>query len=215
MLTFVVCLSLLCLCLLYLGPGVNDLHSQDQYDTIDFTDNEIRILDNFPKMKRLSTLLMSNNYLFRIGSTLGDNLASITTLVLNNNRLSSLSEIDHLATLSKLELLSLTDNPVTEKEHYRLYVIFKIPSLKMLDFQKVSASCVCIYEIESARIDLLLLLPSVLLTDVMFVMPCHVNLVMHCDACIIACSFFVRLRLLCSLTFISICVYMCVYVCAV
>ena len=80
---------------------------------------------------------MSNNYLFRIGSTLGSNLANITTLVLNNNRLASLAEIDHLATLTKLELLSLIDNPITEKPHYRLYAIHKIPSLKMLDFQKV------------------------------------------------------------------------------
>jgi U2 small nuclear ribonucleoprotein A' len=122
--------------------------AQDQYDTIDFTDNEIRILDNFPKMKRLSTILMSNNYLFRIGSALGTSLTNITTLVLSNNRLASLSEIDHLATCLKLELLSLVDNPVTEKEHYRLYTIHKIPSLKMLDFQKViilsgnSYSCV-------------------------------------------------------------------------
>lgn len=119
-------------------PAVENLGVvQDQYDTIDFTDNEIRILDNFPKMKRLSSILMSNNYLFRIGTNLGSNIENLTTLVLNNNRLASLSEIDHLATLSKLELLSLLDNPVTEKLHYRLYTIFKIPSLKMLDFQKV------------------------------------------------------------------------------
>lgn len=110
---------------------------QDQYDTIDFTDNEIRILDNFPKMKRLSSILMSNNYLFRIGATIGVNLPNITTVVLNNNRLTNLSEIDHLATLEKLELLSLLDNPITEKLHYRLYCIHKIPTLKMLDFQKV------------------------------------------------------------------------------
>jgi len=119
-------------------PAIENLGViQDQFDVIDFTDNEIRIVDNFPRMKRLSTLLMSNNYVFRIGSSLGSNLSNITTLVLNNNRIANLSEIDHLATLTKLELLSLQDNPVTEREHYRLYVIHKIPSLKMLDFQKV------------------------------------------------------------------------------
>lgn len=119
-------------------PAVENLGViQDQFDVIDFTDNEIRILDNFPKMKRLSTILMSNNYVFRIGSTLGANISNITTLVLSNNRIATLSEIDHLASLVKLELLSLLDNPVTEREHYRLYVIHKIPTLKMLDFQKV------------------------------------------------------------------------------
>ena len=88
-------------------------------------------------MKRLSTIMISNNYIFRIGTLLGTNIENMKTLILNNNRLSSLSDIDHLATLTRLEILSLMENPVTDKEHYRLYTIFKIPSLKLLDFQKV------------------------------------------------------------------------------
>lgn len=34
---------------------------QDQFDTIDLTDNDIRKLENIPLLKRLSTLLMHNN----------------------------------------------------------------------------------------------------------------------------------------------------------
>lgn len=64
-------------------------------------------------------------------------------------RLATLSEIDHLASFTKLELLSLVDNPVTDKLHYRLYAIYKIPSLKMLDFQKVqSCGGLCVTETE-------------------------------------------------------------------
>ena len=88
-------------------------------------------------MRRLSTLFLSNNYIFRIG-TLGGNLSNLSTLVLTNNRISTLSEIDNLASLTQLELLSLMDNPLTNHVHYRLYVIHKIPSLKCLDFQKVT-----------------------------------------------------------------------------
>lgn len=33
----------------------------DQYDTIDFTDNEIRKLDGFPLLKRLRNLIFVNN----------------------------------------------------------------------------------------------------------------------------------------------------------
>lgn len=33
----------------------------DQFDTIDFSDNEIRKLDGFPLLRRLKTLLMNNN----------------------------------------------------------------------------------------------------------------------------------------------------------
>lgn len=34
---------------------------QDQFDTIDFTDNDIRKLDKFPLLKRLKHILLSNN----------------------------------------------------------------------------------------------------------------------------------------------------------
>lgn len=88
-------------------------------------------------MKRLTTLFFNNNYIFRIGN-LGGNLSNLTTLILTNNRLASLSEVDNLASLTNLELLSLMDNPLTNHAHYRLYVIHKIPSLKCLDFQKVT-----------------------------------------------------------------------------
>jgi U2 small nuclear ribonucleoprotein A' len=88
-------------------------------------------------MRRLSTLFLSNNYIFRIGN-LGGNLSNLSTLVLTNNRITNLSEIDNLASLTQLELLSLMDNPLTNHVHYRLYVIHKIPSLKCLDFQKVT-----------------------------------------------------------------------------
>lgn len=103
---------------------------------IDLSDNELRALENFPGMNRLSSLFASNNYVSHI-SPLGEQLHNLTTLVLSNNRINSLSEIDNIATLKKLELLSLTDNQVTHLPHYRLYVIFRIPSLKCLDFQKV------------------------------------------------------------------------------
>lgn len=33
----------------------------DQFDTIDFSDNEVRKLDGFPLLRRLKTLLMNNN----------------------------------------------------------------------------------------------------------------------------------------------------------
>jgi U2 small nuclear ribonucleoprotein A' len=88
-------------------------------------------------MKRLTSLFLSNNYIFRIG-TIGGNLSNLSTLVLTNNRIASLTEIDNLASLTQLELLSLMDNPLTSHVHYRLYVIHKLPSLKCLDYQKVT-----------------------------------------------------------------------------
>jgi len=34
---------------------------QDQFDTIDMSDNEIRKVDGFPLLKRLKTLFLNNN----------------------------------------------------------------------------------------------------------------------------------------------------------
>ncbi|XP_076587161.1 U2 small nuclear ribonucleoprotein A' [Chaetodon auriga] len=109
----------------------------DQFDTIDFSDNEVRKLDGFPLLKRLKTLLMNNNRICRIGENLEQSLPSLTELVLTSNNIQELGDLDPLATVKTLTLLSLLRNPVTNKKHYRLYVINKIPQIRVLDFQKV------------------------------------------------------------------------------
>ncbi|XP_071765016.2 U2 small nuclear ribonucleoprotein A' [Centroberyx gerrardi] len=109
----------------------------DQFDTIDFSDNEIRKLDGFPMLKRLKTLLMNNNRICRIGESLEQSLSSLTELILTSNNIQELGDLDPLASVKSLTLLSLLRNPVTNKKHYRLYVINKIPQIRVLDFQKV------------------------------------------------------------------------------
>ncbi|KAM7406677.1 hypothetical protein PAMP_001039 [Pampus punctatissimus] len=109
----------------------------DQFDTIDFSDNEVRKLDGFPLLKRLKTLLMNNNRICRVGENLEQSLPGLTELVLTNNNIQELGDLDPLATVKTLTLLSLLRNPVTNKKHYRLYVINKIPQIRVLDFQKV------------------------------------------------------------------------------
>ncbi|NWR58328.1 RU2A protein, partial [Bucorvus abyssinicus] len=106
-------------------------------DAIDFSDNEIRKLDGFPLLRRLKTLLMNNNRICRIGENLEQALPSLTELVLTNNNIAELGELDPLSTIKTLTYLSILRNPVTNKKHYRLYVIHKVPQVRVLDFQKV------------------------------------------------------------------------------
>lgn len=47
------------------------LSVQDQFDTIDLSDNEIVKLENFPYLNRLGTLLINNNRITRINLNLG------------------------------------------------------------------------------------------------------------------------------------------------
>uniref|UniRef100_A0A453MJ57 U2A'/phosphoprotein 32 family A C-terminal domain-containing protein n=1 Tax=Aegilops tauschii subsp. strangulata TaxID=200361 RepID=A0A453MJ57_AEGTS len=97
-------------------------------------------------------------------------LPKMHTLVLTNNRLTSLAEIDPLASLPKLQFLSLLDNTVTKQPDYRLYVIHKLKHLRLLDFKKVKQqvsnhqiliTLLClIFESSVVRLDFLVLMLS-------------------------------------------------------
>ncbi|XP_010490305.1 PREDICTED: U2 small nuclear ribonucleoprotein A' isoform X2 [Camelina sativa] len=121
-------------------PVIENLGAtEDQFDTIDLSDNEIVKLENFPYLNRLGTLLINNNRITRINPNLGEFLPKLHSLVLTNNRLVNLVEIDPLASIPKLQYLSLLDNNITKKPNYRLYVIHKLNSLRVLDFIKIKA----------------------------------------------------------------------------
>ncbi|KAF5726602.1 U2 small nuclear ribonucleoprotein A' [Tripterygium wilfordii] len=111
--------------------------TEDQFDTIDLSDNEIVKLENFPNLNRLGTLIVNNNRITRINPNIGEFLPKLHSLVLTNNRLVNLVEIDPLASLPRLQFLSLLDNNITKKPNYRLYIIHKLKSLRVLDFRKV------------------------------------------------------------------------------
>ena len=109
----------------------------DQFDSIDFSDNDIRKLDGFPLLLRLKTLYLSNNRITRISDDLNESIPNLSTLILTNNHIQELGDIEPLAAFKKLEVLSLLNNPLTTKKHYRLYVIHKLPDIRLLDFRKV------------------------------------------------------------------------------
>lgn len=113
--------------------------TRDLFDAMDFTDNRLTRLENFPRLTRLSTLFLAGNIVDAVdGKNLGRNVPNIRELVLTDNRISGLHEISNIAMgCRKLEFLTLVGNPVTRRQHYRLYTIHKIPTLKVLDFVKV------------------------------------------------------------------------------
>jgi U2 small nuclear ribonucleoprotein A' len=122
----------------YRIPVIENLGATlDQFDTVDFTDNDIRKIDKFPLLKRLKHVLLSNNRIVRISDNLQENLPSLETLILTNNSLKELSDIDPLKTITTLQYLSLLGNPVVTKKNYRFYVIHKVPSLRVLDFNRI------------------------------------------------------------------------------
>lgn len=111
--------------------------TQDQYQIIDLSDNDILKIDGFPVLTRLEGLLLSNNRICRIVGGLGKCLGQLTTLILTNNKLSTLKSLKPLSDLSTITHLCLLGNPVAKLEDYRLFVIHRLPNLKVFDFQKV------------------------------------------------------------------------------
>lgn len=122
----------------YKIPQIENLGATlDQFDTIDFSDNDVRKLDGFPLLKRLKCLLLNNNRIVRIGENLEQYIPNIESMILTNNNIQELGDLDPLATLPKLRMLSLMHNPVANKPHYRAYLAFKMPELRLLDFRKI------------------------------------------------------------------------------
>ena len=86
----------------YKIPVIENLGTtMDQFDCIDFSDNEVRWnrfsdpsssllcvprkLDGFPYLQRVKCLLLNNNRIVRIGESLELNLPRLDTLMLTNN----------------------------------------------------------------------------------------------------------------------------------
>ena len=88
----------------------------------------------------LKSRYVQAKYIFicsRIAEDVHEAIPNLTELYLTNCELKDLSDLDALAHFKKLEYLSLLRNPVTHKQHYRFYVIHKIPQVRVLDFRRV------------------------------------------------------------------------------
>ncbi|CRL07402.1 CLUMA_CG020375, isoform A [Clunio marinus] len=122
----------------YKIPEIQNMGSTlDQFDTIDFSDNDLRKLGGFPHLQRIKCLLLNNNRIARIADDLHETIPNLESLILTGNNLQDLGDIDSLSKLPKLAVLSLLTNPIASKKHYREYVIFKLPHLHLLDFKKI------------------------------------------------------------------------------
>nr|CDJ94558.1 U2 small nuclear ribonucleoprotein A [Haemonchus contortus] len=111
--------------------------TKDQFDVIDLTDNDIKRLDNLPLLKRLHTLYLHNNRVHYIQPDIGEKLPNLKILALTNNNITELGDIDPLANCKKLEYITFIGNPITHKTNYRAYIIYKLPSVRVIDFKRI------------------------------------------------------------------------------
>lgn len=89
------------------------------HDSLDFTDNDIQALGNFPLSPRITTLLLARNRVSSVQPTIANSIPNLQNLVLSSNNFTELAELDPLGGFTRLTHLVLVDNPVTKKEVYR------------------------------------------------------------------------------------------------
>ncbi|RYP16851.1 hypothetical protein DL765_004872 [Monosporascus sp. GIB2] len=118
-------------------PAIENLGVAGPQDAIDFVDNDIQVLGNFPLSPRIRTLLLQGNRVSSIQPTLANAIPNLTNLQLESNNLRELADLDPLGSFPRLTHLVLRDNPVTKKEHYRYWVLWRCRSVRFLDYQKV------------------------------------------------------------------------------
>jgi len=120
-------------------PAIENLGgTQDAYECIDLSDNDLIKLGNFPPLKRLGCLMLMNNRISRIASDAFDPLPNLVSVMVTGNKLEKLADLEPLTRVARLERLSLADNPVTKVKHYRPYMINKCSkTLRILDFTRI------------------------------------------------------------------------------
>jgi len=122
----------------YKIPTIENLGvTKDQHDSIDLTDNSVAALANLPLLKRLRTLLLANNRITTISPSLHLSAPNLTTIVLTNNNVMELGDLEPLRELRALKFLSLVGNPVRERKWYREWLVWRLKSLRVLDFQRI------------------------------------------------------------------------------
>ncbi|KAJ2813097.1 U2 snRNP complex subunit, partial [Coemansia sp. 'formosensis'] len=111
--------------------------TRDLNDSLNLCHNNIRILGNFPTLDRLQCLYLADNRIAAIERDLAQFLPRLRTLVLTNNDIGDLVDLEPLKEFGELEILSLVNNPVMSKKDARLWCVWRLASLRVLDFERV------------------------------------------------------------------------------
>ncbi|AFZ80143.1 U2 small nuclear ribonucleoprotein A, putative [Theileria equi strain WA] len=81
--------------------------------------------------------ILAGNRISKIDKDITESLPNLSSLVLTGNLIAKISDLEPLFRSKTLERLTLLDNHVTAVPHFREYIIYKIPTLRYLNFLKV------------------------------------------------------------------------------
>ncbi|NXI41488.1 LRC72 protein, partial [Galbula dea] len=127
---------------LYLaGQGLRSIPSLSQFPKLRYlwiNNNKIQGLTFLNKNYCLTELYLNNNELTDISGAL-KHLHALQILLLHNNQLRTLGKtVKELKGMISLQTLNLFHNPLAQDTDYRLYVIYSLPSVQLLDRKSVT-----------------------------------------------------------------------------
>ncbi|XP_072110513.1 LOW QUALITY PROTEIN: leucine-rich repeat-containing protein 72 [Mobula birostris] len=112
---------------------VPDLSRFKQLKYLWLNHNKIKKINSLTMNYCLKELYLQNNLLTDVTDTL-KHLTNLEILMLHNNWLTKLEKVvAELKKLMWLHTLNLFNNPLTQDRDYRLYVIYHLPSVQLLD----------------------------------------------------------------------------------
>ncbi|XP_075562509.1 leucine-rich repeat-containing protein 72 [Pelecanus crispus] len=127
---------------LYLaGQGLRNIPSLSRFHRLRYlwiNNNKIQDLTFLIKNYCLTELYLNNNELTDISGAL-KHLCALQILLLHNNQLKKLGKtVKELKGMISLQTLNLFHNPLAQDPDYRLYVIYCLPSVQLLDRKSVT-----------------------------------------------------------------------------
>jgi Leucine-rich repeat (LRR) protein len=105
---------------------------------LELASNKISKLENLDLCVRLTQLSLEGNHIESLSGV--EKLVNLMELYLANNRVRNLQEVLHLKSLTKLIILDLSGNTICMDKSYRLYTVFNLKKLKVLDGVSIDAN---------------------------------------------------------------------------
>ncbi|XP_072014861.1 centriolin-like [Amphiura filiformis] len=100
---------------------------------LDLSCNRIEKIEGLETLVNLQRLNLSDNLIEVIPAWVGKKLRALRVLHITGNMLFSLNDVFRLRHLQDLTDLAIAGNPICDLPHYRLYAIFHLRGLELLD----------------------------------------------------------------------------------